>query len=155
MHNTFMLRAIELSEQALSDGSGGPFGAVVVKNNTIIAEGQNRVLQTHDPTAHAEIQAISAACQIIQHFDLSGCEIYSSCEPCPMCLGAIFWARIANVYFAADRSDAANSGFDDQVFYAEINKPSQLRTIKTQQILRDAALKPLEMWKNLENKKLY
>jgi tRNA(Arg) A34 adenosine deaminase TadA len=115
----YMQRAIDLSRESVKSG-GGPFGAVIVKNGNIIAEGSNGVTQNNDPTAHAEINAIRKAAQALQNFDLSGCEIYSSCEPCPMCLGAIYWARLDKLYFANTKEDAAKINFDDQFIYEEI-----------------------------------
>jgi guanine deaminase len=119
----FMRRAIAISAEKMREGLGGPFGAVVVKDGRIIAEGSNQVTSTGDPTAHAEIVAIRAACTALGQFSLEGCEIYASCEPCPMCLGAIYWARLDRVYYANDRSDAAAIGFDDDHLYREFAKP--------------------------------
>src|SRR5438045_1315378 len=119
----FMQRAIRLAQNGMDSNAGGPFGALVVKDGEIIAEGSNRVTSTNDPTAHAEIVAIRNACQKLNSFQLDGCRIYTSCEPCPMCLGAIYWARPEKVFFACTREDAANVGFDDQFIYDEIEKP--------------------------------
>ena len=118
----FMLRAIELSKNGLESGKGGPFGCVIVKDGKIIGEGNNQVTSTNDPTAHAEMVAIRNACKNINSFQLEGCEVYTSCEPCPMCLGAIYWARPDKIYFANNRSDAAEIGFDDAFIYDEIEK---------------------------------
>ena len=147
----FMLKAIELSKKSVKNG-GGPFGAVIVKDGKIIAEGTNSVTKNNDPTAHAEINAIREAAKKINNFDLSGAEIYTSCEPCPMCLGAIYWARIDKIYFANTKDDAKNIGFDDSFIYEEIEKPISQRKIPTVQILRDKAIEAFEMWKEKEDK---
>ncbi len=147
----FMIRAIELSKQSVEKG-GGPFGAVIVKDGKIIAEASNSVTKDNDPTAHAEINAIRQAAKKLGSFDLSGTEIYTSCEPCPMCLGAIYWARIDKIYYANTRSDAANIGFSDEFIYEEINKPPHMRKIPTIQILRDKALEAFKMWEEKEDK---
>ena len=125
----FMKRAIELSREGMVDGAGGPFGAVVVRRGEIVAEGYNEVLRTNDPTAHAEVVAIRRACEKLGRFDLSDCEIYTSCEPCPMCLGAIYWARPQAVYFANTKEDAAEIEFDDSFIYGEIMTPPEVRKI--------------------------
>ena len=147
----FMLKAIELSKKSVKNG-GGPFGAVIVKDGKIIAEGTNSVTKNNDPTAHAEINAIREAAKKLNNFDLSGAEIYTSCEPCPMCLGAIYWARIDKIYFANTKDDAKNIGFDDSFIYEEIEKPISQRKIPTVQILRDKAIEAFEMWKEKEDK---
>ncbi len=147
----FMLRAIELSIQSVEKG-GGPFGAVIVKDGKIIAEASNSVTKDNDPTAHAEINAIRQAAKKLGSFDLSGTEIYTSCEPCPMCLGAIYWARIDKIYYANTRNDAANIGFSDEFIYEEINKPPHMRKIPTIQILRDKAMEAFKMWEEKEDK---
>src|SRR5580698_1526908 len=139
MPSPFMSRAIQLAIDNVRDG-GGPFGAVIVRDAKIVAEGANQVTASIDPTAHAEVLAIRAACAKLEVFDLCGCEIYSSCEPCPMCLGAIYWARLSRIYFAGSAGDAAQSGFDDSVIYAEIAKPYSLRTIPAIQMMREEAL---------------
>src|SRR6202049_4552141 len=123
MDNSFMARAIQLSMDNVRSGRGGPFGAVVVKDGAIVAEGVNQVTSTNDPTAHAEVVAIREACKKLGAFDLEGCEIYSSCEPCPMCLGAIYWVRLSRVYFANSAADAPKIGFDDSLIYREIAQP--------------------------------
>lgn len=151
-HEQWMNRAIELSIQNI-DAGGGPFGAVIVKDNQIIAEGFNRVTALNDPTMHAEIMAIRNACKNLQTFDLSGCIIYTSCEPCPMCLGAIYWAKISQIYFANTQQDADSIGFSDEFIYKEIEKPFQMRTLQTHQILREKALIAFEKWK-LKNDKI-
>ena len=141
----FMLRAIELSiESASSDG--GPFGCVIVKDSKIIAEGSNKVTSSNDPTAHGEIVAIREACKKLNTFDLSGCEIYTSCEPYPMCLSAIYWSRLDKIYYANTREDAKKIDFDDSFIYLEIPKKIGDRKIKMTQMLRDEALKAFEIW---------
>lgn len=135
--------------------AGGPFGAVVVKDNQIIAEGRNQVTSTHDPTAHAEMVAIRAACKALDRFDLRGCTVYSSCEPCPMCLGAIYWARLDALYFANSREDAAQINFDDEKIYVELQKEIHDRELFTQQIRSDEALKIFEDWTKLEGRTEY
>jgi len=150
-HNKFMLRAIELSKQSVKNG-GGPFGAVIVKDGEIIAEASNSVTQTNDPTAHAEVNAIRKASEKLNSFDLSGTTIYSSCEPCPMCLSAIYWARIDKLFFANTRNDAAKIGFDDEFLYNEINLPIDKRSIPTKQMLREEALFVFKLWEEKEDK---
>ncbi|HKV24100.1 MAG TPA: nucleoside deaminase [Candidatus Acidoferrum sp.] len=144
--SAFMERAIQLSIEAVQSGQGGPFGAVIVKNGAIIAEGINRVTSTNDPTAHAEILAIRLACEKLGKFELKGCEIYTSCEPCPMCLGAIYWARLARIYFGNSASDAAKAGFDDSFIYAELKNPTGRRHIPSSQIMREEAAAGFAMW---------
>ena len=141
----FMLRAIELSIESAKT-KGGPFGCVIVKDNKIISEGSNKVTSTNDPTAHGEIVAIRDACLKLNTFNLSGCELYSSCEPCPMCLSAIYWSRIEKIFYANSRNDAKNIDFDDSFIYSEINKKIEDRKIKMTQMLRDEALKAFEIW---------
>ena len=141
-----MLRAIELSRQSMNTLNGGPFAALVVRGNEIISEGTNSVTLWNDPTAHAEIVAIRHACTALMAFKLSGCDIYSSCEPCPMCLGAIYWARPRALYFAGDRTDAAKAGFDDAFIYDELLVPSYNRKIPMVQIMREQAAKVLAEW---------
>ena len=126
-----MRHAVRLSAQRMREGAGGPFGAIVVKDGRIIAEGWNRVTSENDPTAHAEVTAIRRACEALQSFSLRGCDIYTSCEPCPMCLAAIYWARLDRVFFANSRDDAARIGFDDALIYAEVSKPVEHRIIPT------------------------
>lgn len=145
-HTRFMQRAIELAEQGMNQNSGGPFGAVVVKNNEIIAEGYNKVTSTNDPTAHAEIVAIKKACEKLGVHQLEDCIIYTSCEPCPMCLGAIYWARPKSVYFACNREDASKVDFDDQLIYEELQKKMIDRQIKFRSILREEALRVFQTW---------
>ena len=153
-HDYYMQRAIELSKQSINSG-GGPFGAVIVKDGKIIAESANSVTQDNDPTAHAEINAIRKAAKAMNTFDLSGTTIYSSCEPCPMCLSAIYWARIDNLFFANTRQDAQKIGFDDEFLYNEIQLPIDKRTIATKQILRNEALQVFKMWEEKEDKTPY
>ena len=143
--NIFMMRAIELSIES-AKSKGGPFGSVIVKNNKIIAEGSNKVTMNNDPTAHGEIVAIRDACQKLNTFDLSGCDLYSSCEPCPMCLSAIYWSHIDNIYYANTRDDAKKINFDDSLIYSEISKKNEDRKIPIKQMLRDEALKAFELW---------
>ncbi len=142
----FMKLAIELAEENVKQGNGGPFGAVIVRNGEIIATGVNGVTRYNDPTAHAEVTAIRNACKTLDTYQLEDCEIYSSCEPCPMCLGAIYWARPKALYFAADKYDAANAGFDDSFIYDEIKLDIPKRKILTQQINLTNKLKPFEEW---------
>jgi guanine deaminase len=150
----FLRRAIELSWESVTKG-GGPFGSVITKNGEVLAESYNKVTLLNDPTAHAEINAIRIAAQKLNTFDLSGCKIYSSCEPCPMCLGAIYWARLDQIFFAATRDDAEKIGFDDSFIYSEISCPPKKRRIKTVQLLREEALKALKAWDESEKKVKY
>src|ERR1700736_5415677 len=152
MDNPFMARAIRLSIENVDSGRGGPFGAVVVKDGGIIGEGANHVTWTKDPTAHAEMLAIRAACAKLGAFDLPGCEIYTSCEPCPMCLGAIYWARLSRVYFANSDADASKIGFDDSLIYLELVQPHSQRKIPMIQMMRDEALAAFRAWENKSNK---
>ena len=152
--NIFMMKAIELSIKS-AKSKGGPFGSVIVKDNKIIAEGSNKVTMNNDPTAHGEIVAIRDACQKLNTFNLSGCDLYSSCEPCPMCLSPIYWSRIENVFYATTRIDAKGIDFDDSFIYSEINKDLENRKIKMQQMHRDEALEAFKIWKNKEDKIKY
>ena len=140
-----MMRAIELSIESVNKG-GGPFGSVIVKDNKIIAEGSNKVTSTNDPTAHGEIVAIREACKKLNNFSLSGCELYSTCEPCPMCLSAIYWARIDKIYYANTRKDAQKIDFDDSLIYSEFKKNIDKRKIPMIQMMRNEALKAFELW---------
>jgi tRNA(Arg) A34 adenosine deaminase TadA len=142
----FMRRAIELSRLKMRAGEGGPFGAVVVREGRIIGEGWNRVLTTRDPTAHAEIVAIREACQRLGRFSLDGAEIYATAEPCPMCLGAILWARIEHLYYGNTRLEAAAIGFDDAAFYDEVARPPERRTLPSQRLLADEARVVFAEW---------
>jgi len=150
----FMREAVKLSLKNINEG-GGPFGAVIVKDGEIIAKGTNRVTANNDPTAHAEINAIREATQKLGTFDLSGCQIYSSCEPCPMCLGAIYWARLDKIYFANTKIDARDIDFDDSFIYEELEKPIEKRKIPTKQILREEAIVAFEKWRAKEDKMEY
>lgn len=142
-----MQAAIELSIQRMREGRGGPFGAVIVKDGRILSQGSNEVTTSNDPTAHAEIVAIREACKILGTFRLDGCDIYTSCEPCPMCLSAIYWARISRIYYAATRQDAAAAGFDDDFLYQEIPRPIADRRLPAQQLLREQALTAFAEWR--------
>lgn len=152
MPNPFMARAIELSIENVRSGRGGPFAAVVVKDGKIIAEGTNCVTSTHDPTAHAEIVAVRNACKVLGHFELTGCEIYTSCEPCPMCLGAIYWSRAARIYYANTHEDAAAIGFDDSLIYREMRRPLAARRIQMVQLMREEALAAFRAWQEKADK---
>lgn len=143
----FMKEAIKLSVDNVIQGKGGPFGAVVVKDGKIIARGANSVTSLNDPTAHAEVMAIREACKTLNTFQLNGCEIYTSCEPCPMCLGAIYWARPDKLFYANTKQDAATIEFDDNFIYEEIAKPIHERKLFTQQLMRNEALEAFNKWK--------
>lgn len=151
-HEQFMKAAIDLSFAHMNKGAGGPFGAVIVKDGKIISEGWNQVTSSNDPTAHAEMVAIRNACKKLSAFDLKGAEIYTSCEPCPMCLSAIYWARIEKIYYANTRNDAAEINFDDDFLYQELKKEIPHRKIQMEQILRAEALKVFSEWKSKEDK---
>jgi len=151
----FMRRAISLAQKGIDSNSGGPFGAVVVKDGEIIGEGCNQVTSTNDPTAHAEVVAIRNACQKLGSFQLDNCILYTSCEPCPMCLGAIYWARPLRVFYAATREDAEQIGFDDQFIYEEIEKNFEHRQMKLVNLMRDEGLAVFENWENKSNKTKY
>lgn len=155
MDNPFMARSIQLSIDNVRSGRGGPFGAVVVKDGSIIAEGANQVTATNDPTAHAEMVAIREACRKLGAFELEACEIYTSCEPCPMCLGAIYWARLSRVYFANADADASRVGFDDSLIYRELALPYSQRKIPMIQMMREEALAAFRAWQNKSNKVEY
>lgn len=155
MQLQFMQRAIEVARLGMNGGAGGPFGAVVVRDGVVLAEASNRVTSAHDPTAHAEVEAIRAACAQLGHHSLQGCEIYSSCEPCPMCLSAIYWARLDSLYFAASRSDAAEIGFDDAFIYTEIGREQHARQLRSQQVLRDEALCVMHEWRQVPPERRY
>jgi tRNA(Arg) A34 adenosine deaminase TadA len=154
-NNEFLKEAIRLSEENITAKTGGPFGAVIVKDGVIISEGTNIVTSANDPTAHSEIQAIRAAAKSLNTFNLSGCEIYSSCEPCPMCLAAIYWARIDKLYYANNRTDAANIGFDDEHFYNELNLPTNKKKIIMEQHGSEEALNVFKKWNEMEDKIKY
>lgn len=154
-NSEFMKEAIRLSIANVEEGKGGPFGAVVVKDGKIIARGVNMVTTNNDPTAHAEVVAIREACKILNSFQLDGCEVYTTCEPCPMCLGAIYWARPDKLYYANSKEDAAAIQFDDQFIYEEIAKPFSERKLFTKQILRDEALIAFDKWSKSTTKTEY
>ena len=154
MKSEFMKRAIELSLESVNKG-GGPFGSVIVKDNKIVAEGSNKVTSSNDPTAHGEIVAIREACKKLNNFNLSGCILYSTCEPCPMCLSAIYWARINEIFYANTREDARKIDFDDSLIYTELQKNIDKRKIPMIQIMRNEALKAFELWDNKKDKIKY
>lgn len=151
----FLREAIRLSREKMEAGEGGPFGAVVVKDGRIVGRGWNRVTSVGDPTAHAEVEAIRDACAALGTFSLAGCEIYASCEPCPMCLAAIYWARLDALYHAASREDAAEAGFDDALIYKEIAKSPDTRILPIKQQLQSEARRILQQWKRIPNRKSY
>lgn len=155
MHEQFMKRAIELAIENVRAGRGGPFAAVVAKDGKIIGEGTNRVTSTNDPTAHAEVVAIRAACSALSDFQLTGCVLYTSCEPCPMCLGAIYWARPEQVFFAGTADDAAAVGFDDSFIYDELRAPMCDRKIPMQQLMRTEAQAAFRAWAEKSDKVEY
>lgn len=155
MHNAFMARAIELSIENVRSGRGGPFAAVIVRDGKIIAEASNCVTLKNDPTAHAEVTAIREACRKLETFELTGCEIYSSCEPCPMCLGAIYWAHAARVYFAGTAADASKAGFDDGFIYHEIAVPAATRRIPMIGMMREESLEAFRAWETKGDKTPY
>ena len=154
LKNNFMLRAIELSINS-ANTTGGPFGCVIVKENKIIAEGSNKVTSSNDPTAHAEVVAIREACKKLNTFNLTGCGLYASCEPCPMCLSAIYWGRIEKIYYANTRDDAQKIDFDDSLIYSELLKNVKKRKISMVQMMRDEALKAFELWDKKTDKVKY
>ncbi|WP_373493171.1 nucleoside deaminase [Aquiflexum sp.] len=154
-HEFYMRMAIELSRNGMVQGKGGPFGCVIVKDGNVIGKGSNSVLLTNDPTAHAEIMAIRDACKNLGHFQLDGCELYTSCEPCPMCMGAIYWARPSRVFYANTKMDAAEIGFDDDFIYQELELPKANRKIPFEQISQIEAKKVFQDWLKKENKNLY
>lgn len=145
-HEKFMRLAIRLAENNVAQAKGGPFGAVIVKDGKVIAKSANKVTGTNDPTAHAEVSTIRLACKKLKTFDLAGCVIYTSCEPCPMCLGAIYWARLDTIYYANTKSDAASIGFDDQFIYEELDLPMAQRKLPIVQLLRNEALHAFKAW---------
>jgi len=148
----FLRRAIALATENVAQGRGGPFGAVVVRGGRIVGEGANAVTSTNDPTAHAEVNAIRAAAKTLNAFQLSGCELYTSCEPCPMCLAAAYWARVDAIYFGAGAADAARAGFDDAFLYEEIGKSHELRKVPIRQMLHDEAQASFDAWMASANK---
>jgi tRNA(Arg) A34 adenosine deaminase TadA len=155
IHAQFMKRAIDLSAERMRMGAGGPFGAVIVKDGSVVAEGFNKVTSANDPTAHAEVSAIREACTALESFSLEGCVIYTSCEPCPMCLAAIYWARLDAVYFANTRKDAANIGFDDDHIYQEIPKDLSERAISMVQVDLQEARDIFDEWREKPDKVMY
>ncbi|MDD5275898.1 MAG: nucleoside deaminase [Methylovulum sp.] len=155
MHEVFLQQAIDLAVNNAKTGAGGPYGAVITKDNCILAASSNQVTRANDPTAHAEIMAIRLACQKLSNFQLRRCILYSSCEPCPMCLGAIYWARLEKVYFACDRHDAAAANFDDSFIYNEIALPPSERHITMLQISLPDAMRPFTDWTKNSNKEPY
>ena len=152
---SFMQAAVDLARRGMEEGKGGPFGCVIVKGDEIVGRGYNSVTSYNDPTAHAEIVAIRNACTTLKHFQLDGCELYTSCEPCPMCLGAIYWARPSIVYYANSRGDATAIGFDDSFIYEEINVPFEKRSIQTIRLQIPEAIKVFEEWSLKPNKIVY
>lgn len=154
-HAAFMRRAISLSYEKMNAGHGGPFGAVIACDGRLVAEGWNRVWIAKDPTAHAEVVAIRRACRVLRSHQLTQCTIYTSCEPCPMCLGAIYWARMQGIYYANTRVDAAEIGFDDRLVYDEIAMPPDQRSIPARQLLGDEAIAVFRAWQKKPDKALY
>jgi guanine deaminase len=155
VNDAFMQEAIRRAVENVRSGRGGPFAAIVVKQSRIIATGANSVTTANDPTAHAEVNAIREACRVLGAFQLAGCEIYTSCEPCPMCLGAIYWARPDRVYFAATASDAAEAGFDDSFIYEELKRPLHERGIPFEPMMREAGFEPFREWKQKNDRVRY
>ena len=155
MEQQFIMKAIQLGLDNVKENTGGPFGAIVVKNGEIVGVGQNHVTRLNDPTAHAEIQAIREACQRLNTFQLDDCELYTSCEPCPMCLGAIFWARPEAVYYACTKEDAAAIGFDDKFIYEQLNIPHEKRKIPMIKLSPTVAKEPFNAWETSINKITY
>jgi guanine deaminase len=155
MEIKFMKAAVNAALKGMDNNEGGPFGCVVVKDGEIVGKGNNKVTSTNDPTAHAEVNAIRDACKNLNSFQLEGCEIYTSCEPCPMCLGAIYWARPDKVYYGSNQIDAANIGFDDEFIYKEIPLPYAERSIPFKQLGRDVALEAFTKWSEKEDKTEY
>lgn len=155
MADPFMQQAIELALQNVRSGDGGPFAALIVQDGTVIAQGSNRVTTAYDPTAHAEIVAIRDACKHLDAFHLDGCDLYTTCEPCPMCMGAIYWAHLDRVFYASTRDDAAAAGFDDAYIYEELSKPPRARSTPMIQSMRDEGYHVFEAWMESDNKVLY
>lgn len=154
-HEKFLRMAIELAKEGMQKNAGGPFGCVIVKDGEIVGKGHNEVTGTFDPTAHAEVVAIRNACKNLNSYQLDGCTLYTSCEPCPMCLGAIYWARPENVYYACTKEDAAAVNFDDQFIYEEIDKEKEDRSIPMVNMLRNEALEVFKAWEDKEDKTPY
>jgi len=155
MNEALLREAIALSIEKMEAGEGGPFGAIVVKDGDVIGRGWNCVTSANDPTAHAEVMAIRDACEALDTFDLSGCELYASCEPCPMCLAAIYWARLDKLIFAGGRNDAADAGFADEFIYEEVSKPWKNRELPTEQGLAEEARVAFDTWKNKSDRRSY
>ncbi|MEZ4647351.1 MAG: nucleoside deaminase [Candidatus Eisenbacteria bacterium] len=155
MEEQFMREAIRLSRDKMRKNQGGPFGAVVVRGNEVVGRGWNQVTSTNDPTAHAEVTAIRKACKKLGTFHLRGCVLYTSCEPCPMCLAAAYWARVDRIYFAGTRKDAARAGFDDEFLYREISKPRSRRSVPMEQLLRKEAVEAFDEWRTKVDKTPY
>ena len=153
--NPFMEEALALAVENVRAGRGGPFAALVVQDGRVVALGTNLVTTAHDPTAHAEVMAIRNACAALGDFQLTGCELYTTCEPCPMCLGAIYWARLDRVYYASTREDAAQAGFDDAFIYDEIEKPIEARTIPMTPVMSEAGHRVFQAWKQYEARVAY
>jgi tRNA(Arg) A34 adenosine deaminase TadA len=151
-HEEFMSEAVKAALKGMSNNEGGPFGCIVVKDGEIVGRGNNKVTSTNDPTAHAEVTAIRDACSNLGSFQLDGCIVYTSCEPCPMCLGAIYWARPDKVYYGSNQVDAANIGFDDEFIYKEIPLPYEERSIPFEQVGREIALEPFQKWSAKQDK---
>ena len=155
MHKEFLQIAIDMALDSVMSGQGGPYGAVIVKDNQVLAASGNQVTSTNDPTAHAEVMVIRLACKKLNNFTLQGCILYSSCEPCPMCLGAIYWARLAKVYFACSRHDAAAANFDDSFIYNEISLLPHQRKIAMLHLNLPSAMEPFKIWSDKKDKVLY
>ncbi|EGW22386.1 MULTISPECIES: nucleoside deaminase [Methylobacter] len=155
MHKVFLQQAVDLAAENARSGQGGPYGAIIVKDNQLVAASGNKVTSTIDPTAHAEVMAIRLACKKLNDFQLQGCILYSSCEPCPMCLGAIYWARLAKVYFACSRHDAAAANFDDSFIYDEISVLPHERRIAMLHLNLPSAMEPFNIWAEKSDKVLY
>ncbi len=154
LNRSFMSEAIRLASESAANG-GGPFGAVIVRDGRIVASGSNSVTRAADPTAHAEVNAIRLACRMLGTHDLSGCTLYTSCEPCPMCLGAIYWAHVDRIFYGNTREDAADVGFYDHIIYEELNVPAEERSIPFTPLMRDEALESFRIWSANEDKKEY
>ena len=155
MNESHMREALRLATERMRAGDGGPFGAVVVRDGEVVARGWNRVTSSNDPTAHAEVNAIRAACAKLESFTLAGCELYTSCEPCPMCMGAIYWARLDRVYYAATRHDAALAGFSDEELYEELPKPLEARRLPIERVLADEGQGPFDAWRAKDDRVPY
>lgn len=153
--NKFMLEAVNAALKGMQNNEGGPFGCVIVKDGKIVGRGNNKVTSNMDPTAHAEVMAIRDACKNLNSFQLEGCTIYTSCEPCPMCFGAIYWARPDKVYYGCSQKDAADIDFDDEFIYKEIELPYEKRSIPFEQVARDIALEPFQKWSKKDDKTVY